>query len=88
MSILKEFEKDLLEKVKKAGYEFASYDDPRYFQHGYPSNVKYFVDRIDQKIVIGYHGSYPERILAKNGYNFVPELYATYTLENGRMVKI
>ena len=73
--------------VKDAGYEFKSYDDPKYYQHGYPNHVKYFVDYVNPKVVIGYHGTHPERIKAKDGYNFVPELYETYFMEDGVLVK-
>ena len=73
--------------VKEAGYEFKSYDDPQYYQHGYPNHVKYFVDYVNPKVVIGYHGKHPDRIIAKDGYNFVPELYETYYMENKVLVK-
>ena len=49
--------------------------------------VKYFVDQIKPKVVIGYHGRYPERIIPAEGYNLVPELYQPYRFVNGMMVK-
>jgi len=75
------------DKVHATGYQFRNYDDEYYFQHGYPNMIRYFVDQIDPKVVIGYHGFYPERIPAKNGINLVPELYKVYHFENDRMVK-
>lgn len=73
--------------VKDAGYDFKSYEDPYYYQHGYPNHVKYFVDYVNPKVVIGYHGNHPERVEAKDGYNFVPELNKTYYMENDRLIK-
>lgn len=74
-------------KVAECGFAFRTYDDDRYFQHGYPSMVKYFVDQIQPKVVIGYHGRYPERIIPQQGINLVPELYQPYRFVNGMMVK-
>lgn len=74
--------------VDKAGYIFKSYNDDKYYQHGYPNHVKYFVDYVNPKVVIGYHGKYPERIEAKDGYNFVPEFYKTYFFENDKLKEV
>ena len=73
--------------VREAGFRFASYDTDDYYQHGYPNMVKYFVDVIDPDVVIGYHGRNPERLMAKNGYNLVPEKGVPYVFENGKMIK-
>ena len=78
---------ELKRKVTAAGFSYASYDDEAYYQHGYPANIKWFVDQVDPKVVIGYHGHHPERILADNGVNIVPELYKKYRLINDRLVK-
>ena len=75
------------QKVREAGFRFASYDTDDYYQHGYPNMIKYFVDQIDPDVVIGYHGRHPEKILAKNGYNLVPEKGITYIFENRKMIK-
>lgn len=79
--------RNLKEKAELAGFRFASYDDPQYYQHGYPSQIEYFVQQIDPKVVIGYHGRHPERIRAYNGYNLVPERYISYCLADGKLVK-
>ncbi|MBR0384949.1 MAG: hypothetical protein IJI05_00205 [Erysipelotrichaceae bacterium] len=78
---------EMKKKVAEAGFEFCSYDDPNYRQHGYPSQVNWFVEQIRPAVVIGYHGHDPERIRNTYGYNLVPDLYQPYHLEGRMLVK-
>ena len=74
-------------KVREAGFRFETYDTDNYYQHGYPNMVKYFVETIAPKTVIGYHGRYPERITAANVRTLVPDYYKKYYLKNGKLTE-
>ena len=81
-------DKDIMKrKVQEAGFRFETYDTDDYYQHGYPNMVKYFVETIAPKTVIGYHGRYPERITAANVCTLVPDYYKKHYLKNGKLTE-
>ena len=68
--------------VEKTGFEYVTFFCENYFGHGYPQQVKWFVDQIDPKVLIPCHSYNPERLFPKNGVQLLPEMYQEYTLEN------
>lgn len=67
--------------VDKAGFEYVTFFCENYFGHGYPQQVKYFVDEINPKVLIPCHSYNPERLLPKDGVQLIPEPYKEYILE-------
>lgn len=67
--------------VDKAGFEYVTFFCENYFGHGYPQQVKYFVDEINPKVLIPCHSYNPERLLPKDGVQLIPESYKEYILE-------
>ena len=60
-----------------------------YFTHAYPSQLKYYCDEIDAKVLIPTHGYKPERLQAKNNrQRLLPKLNTTYILENDQLVEV
>jgi ribonuclease J len=68
--------------VDRAGFKYVTFFQENYFGHGYPCQVKYFVDEINPKVLIPCHSYNPERLLPKDGRQLLPELNRTYILEN------
>lgn len=74
--------KNMCRIVEKAGFDYGTFFCVNYFGHGYPCQVKYFVDEVDPKVLIPCHSYNPERLLPNHGVQFLPEMYRTYILEN------
>lgn len=68
--------------VEKAGFDYVTFFCDNYFGHGYPCQVKYFVDEVDPKVLIPCHSHNPERLLPNHGVQLLPRMYKTYVLEN------
>jgi len=68
--------------VDRAGFDYVSFLSDHYFGHGYPCQVKYFVDQINPKVLIPCHSYNPERLLPKDGVQLLPEPYRTYILRD------
>lgn len=68
--------------VEKTGFEYVTFFCENYFGHGYPQQVKWFVDQINPKVLIPCHSYNPERLFAKDGVQLLPKMYQAYTLEN------
>ena len=74
--------------LKLAGFEHIGFFMSNYFTHAYPSQLKYYCDQVDAKVLIPSHGRNPERLLASNGrQRLLPKLYQTYVLENDQLVE-
>lgn len=67
--------------VDKAGFRYVTFFSEKYFGHGYPPQVKYFVDQINPRVLIPCHSYNPERLLPKDGVQLLPEMYRKYILE-------
>lgn len=67
--------------VEKTGFRYATFFNERYFGHGYPPQVKYFVDQINPRVLIPCHSYNPERLLPKDGIQLLPKMYQKYILE-------
>ena len=68
--------------IDMAGFAYMTCFCENYFGHGYPQQVKYFVDTVNPKVLIPCHSYNPERLLPKDGVQLLPEMYREYTLEN------
>lgn len=68
--------------VDMAGFEYTTFFQKNYFGHGYPCQVKYFVDQVNPKVLIPCHSFNPERLLPKDGVQLLPEMYRTYILRD------
>lgn len=68
--------------IDKAGFAYMTCFCENYFGHGYPQQVKYFVDTVNPKVLIPCHSYNPERLLPKDGVQLLPQMYREYTLEN------
>ena len=73
---------NMLKIVEMAGFDYVTFFCENYFGHGYPCQVKYFVDEVDPKVLIPCHSYNPERLLPNHGVQLLPELYKTYILES------
>jgi ribonuclease J len=73
--------------VDMCGFEYVLFGSEHYFGHGYPQQVKYFVDEIDPKVLIPCHSYNPERLLPKNGVQLLPEPYEKFTLRNHVLIR-
>jgi len=67
-------------------FKYITFFCKNYFGHGYPPQVKYFVDEVDPKILIPCHGFNPERLLPKNGVQLLPIEGETYILDDGKLI--
>jgi len=72
--------------VDLAGFEYTTFFKNNYFGHGYPCQVKYFVDEINPKVLIPCHSFNPERLLPKDGVQLLPELFKVYVLQDSKLV--
>lgn len=68
--------------IDKAGFAYMTCFCDNYFGHGYPQQVKYFVDTVNPKVLIPCHSYNPERLLPKDGVQLLPAMYHEYTLDN------
>ena len=68
--------------VQRAGFEYVTFFCENYFGHGYPCQVKYFVDEVDPHVLSPCHSYNPERLLPNHGRQLLPELYRTYILKD------
>lgn len=73
--------------VARAGFEYVTFFCENYFGHGYPCQVKYFVDQVDPHVLIPCHSYNPERLLPRNGRQLLPELYRTYILKDHQLTE-
>ena len=73
--------KNLMRVLDLTGFKHVSFFSKNYFPHAYPSEVKYYSDQVNPKILIPSHGYNPERLIAPNGRSrLLPELGVTYQL--------
>jgi ribonuclease J len=77
---------NLLRIVGRTKFEYVTFFCKNYFGHGYPQQIKYFVDQVDPKVLIPCHGFNPERLLPNNGLQLLPELGKTYILSDGQLI--
>lgn len=77
---------NLLRIIERTQFEYVTFFSKHYFGHGYPQQVKYFVDQVDPKVLIPCHGFNPERLLPNNGVQLLPEPGKTYILSNGQLI--
>jgi ribonuclease J len=68
--------------VDRAGFKYVALFKENYFCHGYPCQVKYFVDEINPRVLIPCHSYNPERLLPKDGRQLLPELNRIYILQD------
>lgn len=68
--------------IDKTGFAYMTCFCENYFGHGYPQQVKYFVDTVNPKVLIPCHSYNPERLLPKDGVQLLPQMYREYTLKN------
>jgi len=78
--------KNLLRIIKRTKFEYVTFFCKNYFGHGYPPQVKYFVDQVDPKLLIPCHGFNPERLLPNHGEQLLPVEGKTYLLSNGKLI--
>ena len=79
---------NLLRIIELAGFEHVNFFMQNYFTHAYPSQLKYYCDQIDAKVLIPVHGFNPERLLASSGrQRLLPKKYQSYILENNQLVE-
>ena len=64
--------------VDKAQFEYVNFMYTKYFGHGYPWEIKYFVDEANPKMLVPCHSLNPKRLLPKDGVQFIPNLNETY----------
>lgn len=74
--------KNMVNIVKKAGFEYVTFFCESYFGHGYPPQVKYFVDEVDPRVLIPCHSYNPERLKPKSGVQLLPAPYKKYILKD------
>jgi ribonuclease J len=66
-----------------AGFKYIPFFDPNYFDHAYPQQAKYYVDRIDARTLIPCHGFHPERLKAPTGrVQFIPAQGQPYSFDH------
>jgi len=79
---------NLCKLISLAGFEHVNFFMKNYFSHAYPSQLKYYCDQIDAKVLIPVHGYNPERLHASNQRQLLlPKKYQTYILENNQLVE-
>jgi ribonuclease J len=72
--------------IDRAGFRYVTFFQENFFGHGYPCQVKYFVDQINPKVLIPCHSYNPERLLPKDGRQLLPELNRKYILQDHDLV--
>ncbi len=78
--------KNLLRIINRTKFEYVTFFSKNYFGHGYPPQVKYFVDQVDPKILIPCHGFNPERLLPNHGAQLLPVEGQPYIFSNGELI--
>ena len=74
--------------LELSGFTHINFFMNNYFTHAYPSQVRYYCDEIDAKVLIPTHGYKPERLHASNNrQRLLPKLYTTYIYENEQLVE-
>ncbi|MFC4598908.1 MBL fold metallo-hydrolase [Cohnella hongkongensis] len=73
--------------IERTEFRYVTFFSQNYFGHGYPSQVKYFVDQVNPKVLIPCHSFQPERLLPKDGKQLLPKLGQTYVLRDGDLVE-
>jgi ribonuclease J len=76
---------NLLRIVQSTGFIYLTFFRRNYFGHGYPPQVKYFVDQVNPKVLIPCHSFNPERLLPNHGEQLLPIEGKTYILANGKL---
>ncbi|MHA1267802.1 MAG: MBL fold metallo-hydrolase [Candidatus Helarchaeota archaeon] len=72
--------------IERTNFRYVTFFCENYFGHGYPPQVKYFVDQVDPKVLIPCHGFNPERLLPNNGLQLLPIQGETYLLHEGKLI--
>lgn len=78
---------NMMRVIQKTNFTYVTFFCKNHFGHGYPSQVKYFVDEVNPKILIPCHSFNPERLLPKDGKQLLPILNKTYILQNGNLIE-
>lgn len=69
-----------------AGFTHTNFFMDNFFTHAYPSQLKYYCDQIDAKVLVPVHGNNPERLHAKEGrLRLLPKQYQSYVFEDGML---
>lgn len=74
--------------VSMSGFSYVTFFCENFFGHGYPCQVKYFVDAIDPHVLIPCHSFNPERLLPLNGKQLIPKLGQRYILSNHDLIAV
>ncbi|MBN2678238.1 MAG: hypothetical protein JXR32_09285 [Anaerolineaceae bacterium] len=77
---------NLIKIVRNTGFDYQTFFRRNYFGHGYPPQVKYFVDQVDPKVLIPCHSFNSERLLPNHGVQLLPVEGKTYVLVNGALL--
>ncbi len=79
---------NLMHILKEANFTHINFFMDNYFTHAYPSQVKYYCDEIDAKVLIPTHGLNPERLFpGNNRLRLLPKLGVTYTFDGEKFVE-
>lgn len=81
--------KNLMRIIEAAGFTHVNFFMNNYFTHAYPSQVRYYCDEIDAKVLIPTHGAVPRRLVASKGRKqLLPKLRQTYVFNGEELVEV
>jgi len=75
--------------LSRAGFTHVNFFMDNYFTHAYPSQLKYYVDCINAKVLVPAHGKNPERLLAPEGrQRLLPKAMSVYEFDGEKLVEV
>lgn len=74
--------------VDRTGFAYMTCFCESYFGHGYPQQVKFFVDQAKAHVLIPCHSYSPERLTGASSRQLLPEMGQAYLLKDHDLIKI
>ena len=74
--------------VNRMNINFHSYTNLYSFNHAYPGNLCYMIERIAAKMVVAVHSRNPEKLVTQSGVHILPKENVLYQIEKDSFTEI
>jgi|GEM_PF-1139358 len=78
----------LLSLLKRMQLNFHTYTNLYSFNHAYPGNLRYMIEKIAAKMVVAVHSRKPENLVTHSGIHILPKENTLYRIDDKTLTEI